>query len=189
MHGKPNTSLARKRTNSSIAVLGRSRPALQPSVRALLAGGLEINGSDLTALDKRPVINDLLSLCRYLANPADRVAYVALLRSPPCGITAGDLEITSQTLSNGAFLLLGPRDFPNQGLSNDGSTRFAHLQMCLTWAQSKRDRLDLAVWIELTWLKLGGALASDDADLSDAEAFFTKLRSLRGAGLVSYRRA
>ena len=55
--------------------------------------------------------------------------------------------------------------------------------MCLTWAQSKRDRLDLAVWIELTWLKLGGALASDDADLSDAEAFFTKLRSLERAGL------
>ena len=165
--------------NSSIAVLGRSRPALQPSVRAVLATGLEINGSDLTALDKRAVVNDLLSLCRFLANPADRVACVALLRSPLCGITADDLELTSRALFNEAF---GSTDFSNQGLSSDGATRLEHLQTCLTWAESKRDRLDLAVWIELTWLKLGGALASDDADLSDAQAFFTKLRSLERAG-------
>lgn len=172
-------ALRESEPNSSIAVLGRSRPALQPSVRALLAAGLEINGSDLTALDKRPVINDLLSLCRYLANPADRVAYVALLRSPLCGITADDLELTSRALFNEAF---ESTDFTNQGLSNDGLARLIHLQTCLTWAESKRDRLDLAVWIELTWLKLGGAVASDDADLSDAEAFFTKLRSLERAG-------
>lgn len=174
-------ALRESEPNSSIAVLGRSRPALQPSVRALLATGLEINGSDLTALDKRPVINDLLSLCRYLANPADHVAYVALLRSPLCGITAGDLETTSQALFNGASAY-GATDFLGQGLSSDGATRLEHLQTCLTWAESKRDRLDLAVWIELTWLKLGGAFASDDADLSDAEAFFTKLRSLERAG-------
>ena len=174
-------TLRENEPDSSIAVLGRSRPALQPSVQALLAANLEINGSDLTALDKRPAISDLLSLCRYLANPADRVAYVALLRSPLCGITAGDLELTSRALFNEAGAS-GSADFPNQGLSNDGAMRLEHLQTCLTWAEFKRDRLDIAVWIELTWLKLGGALASDDSDLSDAEAFFTKLRSLERVG-------
>jgi len=172
-------TLRESEPNSSIAVLGRSRPALQPSVRALLTAGLEINGSDLTALDKRAVVNDLLSLCRFLANPADRAACVALLRSPLCGITADDLELTSRALFNEAFR---STDFSNQGLSSDGATRLEHLQACLTWAESKRDRLDLAVWIELTWLKLGGALASDDSDLSDAEAFFSKLRSMERAG-------
>ena len=73
-------------------------------------------------------------------------------------------------------------DLPDHGLSDDGAARLEHLKAGLTWAESKRDRLDLAVWIELTWMKLGGALASDDADLSDAEAFFTKLRSLERAG-------
>ena len=175
--------LRKSEPDSSIAVLGRSRPALQPTVQALLAEGLEINGSDLTALEKRPVINDLLSLCRYLANPADRVAYSALLRSPLCGMTAADIEIMSRIeRSQSEVFDPSPVDLIGDELSPDGSMRLKHLRAGLQWAESKRDRLDLAVWIELTWLKLGGALASNEADLSDAEAFLSKLRSFEKAG-------
>ncbi|MFB1002037.1 MAG: hypothetical protein QMC22_05805, partial [Pseudomonadales bacterium] len=47
---------------------------------------------DLDPLQRREVIMDCLSLTRALCNPADDIAWLAILRAPWCGLSLLDLQ-------------------------------------------------------------------------------------------------
>jgi len=53
----------------------------------------------------------------------------------------------------------------------------------LHWAEIKRDRLALSIWVEQIWLRLGGALATSSHDLRCVEAFLAALRKAEQLGL------
>ncbi len=171
---------------ASIAVLGRSRPQLGPLVAELRRRGIPFAAQDMDPLSRSPAIVDLLTLCRALANPADRVAWLALLRAPWCGLSLADLaslgegeaRLRSQNLA--ALLLRG--DLPGS-LSESGRLRLQRVRQCLQWAWSRRDRLSLRVWVEQLWLSLGGpASLPDAAQLDDAEHFFKLLQQAEREG-------
>lgn len=77
----------------SIAILVRSRSHLVDIIPALNEAGIEWSGVDLDPLKDREVIQDCLSLTKAMLNPADMVAWLALLRGPWCGLTLADLQI------------------------------------------------------------------------------------------------
>ena len=75
----------------SIAILVRSRPHLQSITAMLTRSGLPFRAIEIERLGTRPVIQDLMALTRALHHPADRVAWLALLRAPWCGLRLEDL--------------------------------------------------------------------------------------------------
>lgn len=177
------------RVGETVALLGRNRSHLAPALALLRAEGIGFAAQDMDALGRSPVIVDLMSLCRALANPADRVAWLALLRAPWCGLTLKDLRVVAGSCAGGlsvnlAHTITGFAGLPE--LSADGHTRLQYLASCLGWAQDKRDRLSLRVWIEQLWLKLQGpACVGQQRQLNDAQRFFELLEQAgqEGVGL------
>lgn len=173
----------------AVAVLGRTRGHLQPILAGLRRLGVDYSAQDMDSLADSPVIVDLLSLCRALLNPADRVAWMALLRAPWCGMALDDLLVIGRRGAPARFTPVWST-LNDAGalaaLSVDGRARAEHVRHALQWALAHRDRLALRVWIEQLWLALGGAQTVPDADqLQDAEGFFRLLEQadVEGVGL------
>ncbi|MEH6822571.1 MAG: UvrD-helicase domain-containing protein [Motiliproteus sp.] len=156
--------------DGSIAILVRNRPHLRAILPALRQAGLSWQATDLDPLATRMWVVDLLSLARALANPADRIAWLALLRAPWCGLDNADLL----TLAGGAALQTGiwtriRQLIESPQLSTTGQaqlTRF-HRAIAHTWQQ--RQRRSLRDSIELCWLQLGGAAPLDTAQCQDID--------------------
>lgn len=177
-------------SDSTIGVLARTRSSLEPISRMLRDNGIDIVGSDLTSFSRRAAVMDLVSLSRYLANPADTVALVALLRSPMVGLTLKDLGLLIPILAR--YSLAASVEKLVDGsveLSADGQKRGLFALRALLWAEGKRDRLNLVNWVEETWKRLGGDLILPEEEQSDRRAFFHQLRDqeAEGAGLDADR--
>jgi len=152
--------------------------------------GIDIVGSDLTSFSRRAAVMDLVSLTRYLANPADTVAMIALLRSPMVGLTLKDLGLLIPILAGYSLTALVEKLASGSvELSADGQKRSLFALRALLWAEGKRDRLNLVNWVEETWKRLGGDLILPVEEKSDTRAFFHQLRDqeAEGAGLDADR--
>ena len=145
---------------STIAVLGRSRAAITPTSLALAQAGIDVIGSDLTPYNQRSAVADLMSLVRWLANPADTIAMLALFRAPMVGVTFKDIGLIAPLLSDQSISSLAELiQSGSTSVSADGCARLLHGLAALAWAESKRDRLDLTAWIQQTWARVGGNTA------------------------------
>ncbi len=163
----------------SIAVLGRTRGHLAPLVAELRRRGIPFAAQDMDPLGKSPVVIDLMTLCRALANPGDRLAWLALMRAPWCALRLADMHLLAVADASGrrpspaALVLSGtvPQD-----LSEAGSRAMARLSQCMRRAWQKRDQLALRVWVEQCWEDLGGPASVAEAEqLQDAQHFFALL--------------
>ena len=170
---------------STIGVLARTRSSLEPISRMLRDSGIDIVGSDLTSFSRRAAVMDLVSLTRYLANPADTVALVALLRSPMVGLTLKDLGLLTPILTRYS-LAASVEKIADESveLSTDGQKRSVFALKALLWAEGKRDRLNLVNWVEETWKRLGGDLILPIEEEPDTRAFFQQLRGQETEGVL-----
>ncbi len=174
-------------SGESIAILGRNRSHLQPVIQQLKLLQIPYSAPDLDSLAKSTVVNDLVTLCRALSSHADRLAWMALLRAPWCGLQLQDLLCIAQfgetplftpiwsTIQQSALL---------DGLSRDGRSRVLHVQGVLCQAFDNRDRLSLRAWVEQAWLGLcGPQCAPDTTSLLDAQSFLELLESAESEGV------
>ena len=167
----------------SIAILVRNRPHLREILPALRQAGLSWQATDLDPLATRMWVVDLISLARALANPADRIAWLALLRAPWCGLDNADLL----TLAGGKQLevpiwsrIRQLIDEPQ--LSDSGQRRLQRLYQVLDTTWAHRLRRPLRDSVELCWLKLGGAAALDAAQRRDIDKTLTLFEQFDKAG-------
>ena len=161
-----------------IAILVRTRGHLRQIVPALKAANINFRAVDIDPLKGRPVVQDLLSLTRAMLHLADRIAWLAVLRAPWCGLTLNDLA----SLTRGAMPvdgLLAPDartvwELLNDAasvapMSADGQVRVKIFCDAVAPALQKRRRLPLREVVENTWLKLRGpACLTRENDLADA---------------------
>ena len=162
----------REAPGESCAVLGRTRRQLQPVLARLRAAGAPVAAQDVDALGSRPVIGDLLVLCRALADRYDRLAWFSLLRAPWCGLSLADLLAVHRATAGATVSrwLLEERSAP--GLSAEGAARLAGVAAVLARAEATRDRRGLRGWLETAWLALGGpACYPPDSDGAAAQFF------------------
>src|SRR5690606_39664971 len=79
-------------SNHPVAILVRARGHLEEVVRRLTAEGIPCRAVELSPLKSRQAVSDAVQLARALAHPADRLAWLSVLRSPLCGVTLHTLH-------------------------------------------------------------------------------------------------
>jgi len=173
---------ARERdAKAKVAVLVRARTHLAAIVPQLRQAGLRFRAMDIDSLGDVPVVSDLTALTRALLHPGDRVAWLAVLRAPWCGLTLADLHALAGEKPNAAIWDLMADD---ARLSADGRRRLARTRSALGAALARRP-LDLREWIERAWVELGGPACLDGpADMDNAMAFFQLVERLDDGGTL-----
>ncbi|MFO1414160.1 MAG: UvrD-helicase domain-containing protein [Burkholderiales bacterium] len=172
----------------SVAVLVRARAHLTDVLPALRAAGIAYVALDLESLADRMATRDLLTLTRALTQPADRLAALALLRAPWCGLVLADLLRVAEAARDRPVLAVVSDTAALADLTPDGQARAARLAAALAPALAARGRLPLAARVRAAWLALGGpACVEDPLDLDGAEVFFALLaRHERGGDIADW---
>lgn len=162
--------------DASIALLVRARTHVAQIVPALREAGLSFTAVELELLLARPLVGDLLALTRALEHLADKVAWLAILRAPWCGLTLADLTALAEGGTNATVWQLIGDPARRSQLSADGELRLARVASVLARALELRGRSPLAERVRETWWLLGGpACISTPADHADADSFFDHL--------------
>ena len=177
----------------SIAILVRGRTHLREIVPQLKDAGLAFRAIEIDRLDDRPVVQDLLALTRALAHRGDRLAWLAILRAPWCGLTLADLHaLAGPEAAAGAGAAAQTiwcavnEERVLQRLSADARLRLARARPVLAAALAGRQRASLRDAVEGSWLALGGpACAGSETELEDAEAYLDHLESMEEAGAIA----
>jgi ATP-dependent exoDNAse (exonuclease V) beta subunit len=170
--------LAEERTRDpgqSIAVLVQSRTHLAGLRERLRARGWPVHAVEIDTLEESQVAHDLAGLTRALLHPADRIAWLAVLRAPWCGLRWSDLEALCGN-ADAPILELLREPARLALLTDDGRARVTAITGVLAHAFASRDGASLARWVERTWRELDGPIClDDDADQLAAEQFFALL--------------
>ena len=161
--------------DATIGLLVRQRSHLTAIGPALRAAGLLATAVELDPLATRPLVGDLIALTRALVHAGDRIAWLAVLRAPWCGLTLADLAALAEGESTRAVPELLDDPVCRARLSADGQLRIERVAAVLQHAASLRDRLLIVERVVQTWLALGGPACIDVADRADAERYFEHL--------------
>ena len=81
-----------KEARGKTAILVRNRSHLDDIVPALKDAGIRFRAVEIEQLGEKQVVQDLYALTRALTHLADRVAWLAILRAPWCGLTLDELS-------------------------------------------------------------------------------------------------
>jgi len=167
-----------------VAILVRARTHLTSILPALHEAGLRFRSVDIDPLAEVPVVRDLTALTRAMLHPADRVAWLALLRAPWCGLTLEELHSLAGDDHDSTIRDLVRDETRIQLLSAAGRRRLARIRTVLETAFENRP-VSLRSWIESTWLAFGGPACSEKtSELENAAVFFDLLDEMDDGGLL-----
>ncbi len=173
---------------AKVAILVRTRSHLREIVPALKAAGLRFRAIDIEPLGQRPAIQDLLALTRALAHPADRVAWLAVLRAPWCGLTLADLHVLAAADAQKTLWSAMQDEQCVAQLSADGRARLERARAALASSLAQRARGPLREHVAGAWYALGGpACVEQETDLEDAETYFRYLDKHEDSGALPDR--
>ena len=170
----------------TIAVLVRGRSHLQAIVPRLKQRGQRFRAIEIEPLGHRQVVQDLLSLSRALSHGADRIAWLAVLRAPWCGLTLADLSALAEgEFASTVWELMGNEERVEL-MGTEGRVRLARVRKVFAKCLGNRGRRSLRDAVEGAWLALGGPACVEEAtDLEDAEIFLQYLEESEEAGAIT----
>ena len=180
------TQARHENAEARIAILVRNRGHLREIVPQLRDAGQRFRAIDIEELGHRPVVQDLLALTRALSHPADRLAWLALLRAPCSGLTLADLHALAGDAAGRTVWELMNDDTRVGALSGDGRARLERVRAVLQACLDQRCRGSLRERAAGAWFALSGpACVEDTTDLEDAEIYFDYLESREEAGAIA----
>jgi len=171
-------SLREKYPQDSIAILVQSRHQLQTIMPALRKASIAFHGIDLESLYDRPEIQDCLTLCHALLQWENKMAWLALLRAPWCGLKLADLLAISQHCGDFIWPMLKEyKKIPS--LSSEALIRLAWIVPILVEAFHHQTDFPFYEWIKKIWGALRGpeTLRSESAR-RNVSVFFECLVSI-----------
>lgn len=190
--------------SATVAILVRNRAHLRDEILPQLReAGLRFRAIGIEELGHRPVVQDLLALTRALAHLADRLAWLAVLRAPWCGLMLADFHVlVSKQTAHVPNAANGAENSVKEGIqtvwemlndearilavSTDGAARLLRMREVLSNCIDNRNRQSLRTTVEAAWLSLGGpACVKDATDIEDAETYFDYLEEHEEAGGIS----
>lgn len=160
------TQTRRDNPTGTIAILVRNRSHLHEIVGQIKKAGLRFRAIDIELLYHKSMVQDLLALTRALINPADRLAWFALLRAPWCGLLLRDIAALASMKRNeddcGVIVkemtVWGLMCDENHwhGISTDAMARIRRVGKILKPCMGHRQRRSLRMTVEAIWQALGG---------------------------------
>ena len=138
--------------------------------------GERFSAVEIDSLGERPVVGDLVALTRALLHPADRIAWLSLLRAPWCGLTLADLHaLVDGDFNRAIWDILKSGEWRTR-LSTDGIGRLERLIPVLSDAIDRRGTLAVRRWVEGVWIAMAGpACLETRTDLEAAAAYLDLL--------------
>ncbi len=164
--------------HGSIAILVRSRAHLGAILPALRAAGIDYRGVELEGLAERAVVQDLLALTRALLQPADRVAWLALLRAPWCGLSLAALHTLTAGDASRTVLELLRNPERMRALAPEDAARAARVLDAMESALAARAECSLGRCVADLWTALRGPACIEAPGMEDASAYLDLLAEL-----------
>ncbi|KTD54094.1 UvrD/REP helicase [Legionella sainthelensi] len=159
----------------SVAILVRSRTQLSAIIRLLRQHQIPYQGTDITLLSNLSHLRDVWSLTQALLAPANRLSWLAVLRSPYCGLCLSDIHAIARfnTKKSIYFALLNLNKI--QEISEEGRIRAGFLIQVMHQALTQRYETQLSSWVIHTLKKLHIHNILHESQLNDLEQFWTLL--------------
>lgn len=172
--------------DASIAILVRRRNQLPGIIDALQHAQIPFSAIEAASIERQSIIQDLVALTRALLNLSDRVAWLAVLRAPWCGLTLADLHaLAGDDDTEQPILAALQAAAENPQLSPDGRQRALAVTTVLSTSIQQRQRLPLRSWVERTWRLLQGPACVVDAnELEWAQRYFDLLEQWDGSSAI-----
>ncbi len=159
-----------------IAILARTRAQLAPIATALSRAGIGFEAVEVEHLGDRPVVRDLLAFTRAIVHPADRVAWLALLRAPWCGLDVSQLHAVAGADAQVDILARLQDSAVAARLPDDCRQRVERLAETMVAVSEARGNWPLHRLVEAAWVGCGGPYAVTSQDeLQQAGDFFALL--------------
>ncbi len=176
-----------KRASKSgdVAILVRSRLHIANILPALRDSDIPYEAVEMDELKEQQHVLDLISLTRAILHPGDRIAWLACLRAPWCGLTLHDLSALAENERDDTVLDLLSDPGKIASLSSDGRSRAVRVQEILSAAVANAGRVPLRELIEHTWTALGGpSILIEPNQQEDADKYFELLESFDQGGVI-----
>ncbi|MEQ8493549.1 MAG: 3'-5' exonuclease, partial [Gammaproteobacteria bacterium] len=163
--------------DASIAVLVRSRTHLADITTLLRARGVPLVAREIKAFADVPVVADLVALARALLHEADRVAWIAVLRAPWCGVRLATLAVLAQ--HPGTLLEAIEQAGGAEDLAGEERARLARVAAVFATVRREARQRPFAECLELAWMGLGGpALLEGEDDVAAARVLLDVVAAL-----------
>jgi len=167
----------------SIGVLVRSRGHLHEIYKGLQAHCIDFQALDILPLLKQPVVQDLLSVTRSLLHQHDRIAWLAVLRAPWCGLTLASLHTLAASHPHEDLWSLMNNAVLQHRLADDERARLDKIIKVYQQVLNQADQLTLRTRIEWLW-QASGAQACHAAAMADTKTYLDIIDELEGSGKV-----
>jgi ATP-dependent helicase/nuclease subunit A len=171
-----------------IAVLGRAKNHLSTVIEEFKKdygnGPLRYRAIDLDSLDELPEVLDALALTRALLHPSDRIAWMAVLHAPWCGLGLADLLALTgegEDADPGATVAQLVRE-RRALISDEGQRLLDRAWPVLERAVATLGRTSLATHVERTWRSLGGDAALSAERRKNVQRYLGVLREVEREG-------
>jgi ATP-dependent exoDNAse (exonuclease V) beta subunit len=168
-----------KAPDERIAILVRSRKQLAAIIPALKAAHVAYQGTQLDLIAEKQVVLDVITLTQALLQPEHRLAWLAVLRAPWCGLTLSDLYWVAHAYPDKPLCQVMHYNEHLHQMSEDGKARLHRVLHILNEKIANRSRASLRVWVTSAWEALGGpACLRSPYELDDVQTYFELLDTL-----------
>lgn len=166
----------------NIAILVRSRNQLSEIIPCLRANNISFQGIEIEKLSNLPHLRDIWSITKALLLPADRLPWLAVLRSPWCGIALKDLHAIANFNPKESIYYALSELKEIKTISEDGRIRATIFFQVMHRAIITRAQKTLADWLSTVLKELQGEKILTFSEQKDLEQFFILLARFTKAG-------
>ena len=142
-------------SQDKVAILVRYRSHLKEILPALQQANIAYTGLDIQPLRGLQAVIDVLALCTAIVRLDDRVAWLALLRGPWCGLSLTDIKQLLGDLNTSVWHSI--KNAQLNTLPTDSQTRLQRFRNIMQQTLEQKQQVSLASLVRWTWLQLGGA--------------------------------